>query len=328
MLLRPGNATPLASTVQINGAHTYKPKGSFLLLTVIENDHPSLAQYLRSKLFDSNVSVESVPPPSPVNTDLQDECDMTDSQATAKYVALKRLGYTIPTLPGVQVDTIQGSMPAAHVLQCGDVIDAVNGTPTRTPADLSKAIGAHRPGDHVTVTFHRGDRTHNEVVQLGCLPANAQSAFTPEAPECKVAKVPPIIGIDVSSRYRYPVDISIDTNGVTGPSGGLAMTLTLLDMLTPCNLTGGAPVAVTGEIFPDGTVGPIGGTPKKVVAARHAGAKLFIVAAGSDDLDQARAAAKGMHFVVVDSLDQALHALQQAGGDPLSCRNPTSHKSQ
>ena len=100
------------------------------------------------------------------------------------------------------------------------------------------------------------------------------------------------------------------------------MTLTLLDLLTPCNLTGGQKIAVTGTIAPDGTVGGIGGTPKKVIAARHAGAKLFIVAAGSDDMAAARKEAKGMKFVVVHNLDEALKALQANGGDPLSCTSP------
>jgi PDZ domain-containing protein len=266
-----------------------------------------------------------VPPPSPVNSNQQNVCDMTDSQATAKLVALTKLGYKPQPLPGVQIQVVEPA-PAADVLQCGDVIDSVNGKATKTPTDLQAALATHKPGDLVNVTFRRNGATTTKPVQLACADPNpdqtGRAIDAPESATCRRPGAQPRIGILVDTQYRYPVDIQIDTGDVSGPSGGLAMTLTLLDLLTPCNLTGGQKIAVTGTIGPDGSVGGIGGTPKKVIAARHAGAKLFIVAAGSDDLAAARKAAQGMKFVVVHNLDEALKALQDNGGDPLSCTSP------
>ena len=71
-----------------------------------------------------------------------------------------------------------------------------------------------------------------------------------------------------SPRFKIPVDINLDTSDVSGPSAGLAMTLAIIDALTPGDLTGGKRVAVTGTIDPDGNVGEIGGLPQKAVAAR------------------------------------------------------------
>ena len=75
----------------------------------------------------------------------------------------------------------------------------------------------------------------------------------------------------------FPLKIKIATGDVSGPSGGLAFALTIIDDLTPGNLTGGKKIAVTGTIEPDGTVGDVGGVAQKTVAARAAGARLMIV---------------------------------------------------
>ena len=57
--------------------------------------------------------------------------------------------------------------------------------------------------------------------------------------------------------------------------------LGIIDKLGPEQLTGGRYVAGTGEIAPDGVVGPIGGIQQKVVAARRKGAEVFLVPAAN-----------------------------------------------
>ena len=116
--------------------------------------------------------------------------------------------------------------------------------------------------------------------------------------------------------------MNIDTAKVSGPSAGLAFTLAIIDSLTPGNLTGGKKVAITGEIEPDGSVGPVGGVEQKTVAARQNGAKLMIVPVG--EAAGARAHANGMKIVAVHNLDEALAALAKAGGDPVPRATTTS----
>src|SRR5205085_1603203 len=76
---------------------------------------------------------------------------------------------------------------------------------------------------------------------------------------------------------KPPFRIDIDSGQVVGPSAGLAYGLELLDVLTPGELTGGAPVVATGQLTFDGHVVPIGGGPQKAITVRRAGVHVFIV---------------------------------------------------
>jgi PDZ domain-containing protein len=91
--------------------------------------------------------------------------------------------------------------------------------------------------------------------------------------------------------------------------------LAIYDRLTPGSLTGGREVAGTGEITPDGTVGPIGGIRQKIAGAADDGAKVFLVpaancaeAAGGDD--------HGLRLVKVSKLDDAIDTLEALAKNP------------
>jgi PDZ domain-containing protein len=123
----------------------------------------------------------------------------------------------------------------------------------------------------------------------------------------------PILGILAVDNFPFPVTISVSDIG--GPSAGLMWALGLDDLLTPGDLTGGRTVAGTGEIFPDGTVGPIGGVENKVAAAKGAGATVFLVPAGENYRD-ARAVAGDLRLVPVHSFQDALDFLQGRQAPP------------
>ncbi len=120
--------------------------------------------------------------------------------------------------------------------------------------------------------------------------------------------------------------IAVDTNDISGPSAGLAMSLAIIDDLTPGDLTGGKKVAVTGTIDSQGNVGPIGALAQKAIAARRSGAQVFIVPACQDPADRVCAAdlatarkrvGDDVEFAPVSTLDEALEALRDAGGSPV-----------
>ncbi|OWY61490.1 hypothetical protein B7486_63515, partial [cyanobacterium TDX16] len=105
-----------------------------------------------------------------------------------------------------------------------------------------------------------------------------------------------------------------DSGQVGGPSAGLAFTLALLDELTPGSLTGGESVTATGTMDLVGRVGPVGGVKQKTAAVRRAGDTLFLVP--PDELAEAQAAAgDDLEVVAVSTLDEALEALGEHGGD-------------
>ena len=92
-----------------------------------------------------------------------------------------------------------------------------------------------------------------------------------------------IVGIvlEPAIDVHLPIAVRIDAGNVGGPSAGLAFALGVLSELKKGVLHGHR-VAATGEIFPDGSVGPIGGIKQKTIGAREAGADVFLVPAGEN----------------------------------------------
>ncbi len=68
------------------------------------------------------------------------------------------------------VDVGPGTPAASAGLQVGDVIVAIDGQQIADPDGLSTAIGAHKPGDRVTVTYQRGGARRTAQVTLGTRP--------------------------------------------------------------------------------------------------------------------------------------------------------------
>jgi PDZ domain-containing protein len=185
---------------------------------------------------------------------------MQSSQDYAVAVALRELGYDVGVVP--VVSAVVTGLPADGALSVGDRILAVDGEPTKTSQDVGKAVRRAGLGEPVEITVRRAGREESYPL-------------TP----VEVAGEPRI-GIEVGEDYSFPFDVSINiSEDIGGPSAGLMFSLAVYDTLTPGSLTGGEIVAGTGEIAPDGRVGPIGGIEQKIVGASDAGAELFLVPA-------------------------------------------------
>jgi PDZ domain-containing protein len=129
-----------------------------------------------------------------------------------------------------------------------------------------------------------------------------------------------VVGIAVitdNQSFDFPknVSLSIATQGIGGPSAGLAFTLGALDALTTGHLTGANAVAATGTIDANGVVGEVGGVIQKTITVERRGAHYFIVPRG--EAADAEKIAKGhkLTIVPVDTLEQALTFLRGIGGD-------------
>lgn len=203
---------------------------------------------------------------------------------------------------GAQFDDVLPDGPAAGILEAGDVITGLAGQPIDTFADLVEGLGMFRSGDVVSIEFIRPaegpDVLQREVTlgmrsleRLGLSRAVTQLVDDPD----------------------LPISIMFDTQDIGGPSAGLAFTLTILDVLSPGELTGGAEVVATGTIARNGQVGPIGGVHQKAFAAEDADADVFIVPRAN--LDEARAAVPDLRIEPVDTLEDALAILEEFGGN-------------
>ena len=311
VIFSPGDATGVDQYITIKGARSYQHRGELFLLTVrVSNGRPNLWRYLEAALDDdSKVLGEKkyygkVPPKRVQQASVQ---MMDESELAAKSAALTKLGYQIILQgKGARVLQVVDESPAARAgLRPNDVVVSIDGA----AVSLRDQVGAAVQRQPVGTTFAVGVE-HNAKLRT----VEVTSVAAPSGP----LRGKPFFGIGANTeqlRVKFPVDIVINAGEVSGPSGGLAFTLTIIDKLTPGDLTGGAKVAVTGEIDAAGNVGEVGGVPQKAVAARAAGATLMIVPV--PEVKDARSKAGSMKVVGVRTLDEALAALARNGGAPL-----------
>ncbi|MFG3259144.1 S16 family serine protease [Streptomyces sp. NPDC048172] len=115
------------------------------------------------------------------------------------------------------------------------------------------------------------------------------------------------------------VDVSLRLGDVGGPSAGLLFSLGIVDKLEG-DLTGGRTIAGTGTIDAQGKVGPVGGVPLKMRAAKRDGARHFLVP--EKECGEAEAQRpKGLRLIPVTTLDKTLDSLKalKDGGKLPSC---------
>jgi PDZ domain-containing protein len=245
---------------------------------------------------------------------------MRTSSQVAQYVALRALGYddarirdgevVVSEFVCLEQNDVECTRfaPAADVLDVGDTLLTVNGVALSTVDDLVAQLEDRSPGDTVEMEIDRPGAGRRTV--------EVELIASPDDPSRTIVGFFPFD----TATVELPFEITIDTGRIGGPSAGLAFTLTLIDELSEGNLTGGVDVAVTGEINLDGTVGAIGGLAQKVSAVRQVGVEYFIVPAaqGDEQLQRAREiAGDAVEIIPVETLDDALAALERIGGDAL-----------
>ena len=323
----PASAQPVDDLISIgdlgDAAEQFPPVGDIYFVTVMAPTQ-SLLSWLVGR-GDAAVEFLTAEDVNGFRTPTQrrtlDLASMRTSEQVAQFVALQRLGYDVELVPGeVLIDTMvclepnaDGSdcvtwSPSDAVLDPGDRILDVDGVEIATVDDLSSVLAGKRPGDVVTMQIERPDAGELEV--------DVELTASPDDPTRTIVGFYPFD----TARVELPFELSINTASIGGPSAGLAFTLTLIDELTEGELTGGGDVAVTGTINLDGTVGAIGGLRQKASAVAQAGVTVFLVPAaqGEDDIAAAREAAGGdLEIVPVETLEQALAALADHGGDPI-----------
>jgi PDZ domain-containing protein len=278
VMLQPGPTTnTLGETakgkplIEITGRQTYPDNGHLNFTTVAYQGGPgnridlltALRGWLDPKtavvpeeaIFPKNESVQKV--------EQENTAQMESSQEAAVAAALTEL--KIPITTTIKVASLQQGMPAARALRKDDQILAVDGAKVAKVEDVSAAIGKHRPGDPVKITIKRGGK--EQTVDVGTAPAPATAG-------ARAGKT--VIGVVLGEDHQFPFGVKISVGDVGGPSAGLMFSLGIYDKLTPGSLTGGTFVAGTGTITAEGEVGPIGGIQQKMIAARDAGAKVFL----------------------------------------------------
>lgn len=313
----PGVAQPVTGLIKVPQSSRSRLHGRVLLTDVGVYQGVSALQYLFDQ-FDSTTTL--VPAADftgglPVaEANAEGTVEMQEAQATAKAVALRQLGYKVPERDvGVTIFAIVPGTPAYKALKVGDVVTAVDGTPTTNPTALVAAIRSHQPGQVVDLsvgTVAAPTTTHQVQVRLA---AQRQGGVQRPVLGIPYSAQPYADGMGTQAAYGMPLHLTLHSDQIGGPSAGLAFTLGIIDELAGGDITGGRVVAATGTIDPNGAVGEIGGLPQKTVAVERAGASVFLVPAAQVAQAKAHATA-GLTVIGVTSLHQALVALQRLGG--------------
>ncbi len=293
----PDRAHPVAPLVTVPGGHP-PARGAVYYVDVVVRKATLLERLFGGLHAGADLyPASAVNPPGVNDQQLQriDLQDMQRSQQIAAAVALRAAGLKVTDRPtGALVEEVEPGMPAVGRLQPDDVITAVDGTRVTGPDGVFTAMKPHHAGDVVAFAIRRAGRAIVERIKT-----------VAEGHGSRRAVVGVLLGpaIDI----RLPLAVRIDAGGVGGPSAGLAFALQILADLGR-EVLHGHRVAATGEIFPNGAVGPVGGLKQKTIGAREAHVDAFLVPAG-DNAAVARKYAGALRIIPVETFQQALHAL-------------------
>jgi PDZ domain-containing protein len=289
------NGRPL---IQISGRRTYPTTGHLNMVTVSYSGGPgsrfNIFNALGAWLTPDDAVVPQSEIFSPGQTQQQvvqqDTQQMVGSQQDATAAALCFLNIKFQTVDKLQV--VVSKTPAYGILQAGDVITAVDGTPVDCHHSVVSMIRNRKPGAPVTLTVERKGLT--KTITLTTKAVGGQA----------------VVGVQLGTPgYVFPFTVKIYIPQIGGPSAGMMFALAIIDKLTPDNLAGGRFVAGTGEIAATGGVLPIGGIQQKMAGARAAGATIFLTPA-ANCADTAGAVPSGLRIVKVSTLADAVHALE------------------
>lgn len=308
---KPGMAEKLKPIVKVQNG--YHEKGDFMLTTV-RMGRANIYSLAEAKLR----KFEEIYPADLIldKTETEEEYTvrqlymMANSKQNAIDVAYHKAGLPVHyKYKGVYVLNVMPDMPAYGKLRAGDRIFKVDGHSFSSSKEFSAYVEQKQVGEQLTFSFLRKKQTK-----------------TAQIPVQRFKNAPNKIGIGISlvddKEIAVKPDVNVKTDQIGGPSAGLMFSLEIYNQLTKDDLTKGYKIAGTGEISPDGSVGPIGGIEQKIVAADKAGAEIFFAPNEQgrkksnyhDALKAAKIIGTKMKIVPVDSFDDALNYLKKMPG--------------
>lgn len=292
-----GDAT--LDLISISGGEVFDTTGEIRLTTVTRSGNPdSLPGWVDvlSGWLDPTRTVIPVDVAYPPGVSVEQnreaaQIDMENSQQEAIAAALSYAG--IPFASTLVVSQSLEGGPSEGVLLADDVILQAMGTPVHTVSELRELIGISGVNTPLDLVIEREGRE----VDLQIVPRLSEG----DSPM-------PMIGILVSGRYDFPLEIAIALDNVGGPSAGLAFALGIVDKLTAEDITASGVFAGTGTINARGEVGSIGGIRHKMHGALADGATWFLAPADNCP-DVLGHIPDGLQVIPVATLDDAVDAL-------------------
>ena len=301
--MSPGPVEAVTDLVTVSDVETFESEGEFYLLTVGLREVNAF-EWFEAQFLDERVDLvarEVIRPPG-VSQEEQTRSNlaaMDESIDTAVFVALGHLGYDVGFVgEGVEVLQVVEDTPADGVLEVGDRFMTVAGVEVQTSDQAAGVIRSFGVGDTITLVGTRGGEPFDVDITLMA------------HPDLEGAPMVGVVFDTVNLALDLPVDVDVDSRNIGGPSAGMTYALTLIDLLTPEDLTRGHVLAGTGTIRFDETVGAVGGIRQKVFAARAVGAEIVFVPSANYE-DALTAMGDGIEIVPVATLQEALDHLAE-----------------
>ena len=299
--------------ITITGEETFPTTGELRLTTVTRTGNPdSLPGWfdVMAGWFDPTrtvIPVDVAYPPG-VTAESNREAaaiEMQTSQQEAIAAALTYVG--IPYSSYLVVNQALEDGPSEGILEPDDVIVSASGQIITTVTQLREIIAESGVNKPFAIVIQRAgvEEEHEVIPRMS------------EGPERM-----PMIGILVSGRYEFPLDVDIALENVGGPSAGLMFGLGIVEKLTADDLAAGSVIAGTGTLTASGEVGSIGGVRHKMHGALNDGADIFLAPAGNCP-DIIGHIPDGLRVIPVATLDEAVESLLalHAGGTVPRCED-------
>jgi len=285
--------------IVITGRNSNVVSGHLNLTTVsVSTGRLSVLQAINGWLAGDRVVVprETIYPPGRTQEQVQQqEAALAFGMPMGPIELADTVGLDICLAVGKMLGTSDAVKPAG-ALKIGDQLVSLGAQAIDTSERLQAVLATATPGRTAdVVVVRRGVRTPVRVTLLS------------PAAGGKGAR----IGISVADTCFAPsFDVKIGLNdAIGGPSAGMMFALGIIEKVGAEDLTGGRFIAGTGTIALDGTVGPIGGIQLKMIAARRAGATVFLAPAGNC-ADVRGNVPKGLTVAKVATLHQAVRTLE------------------
>jgi PDZ domain-containing protein len=292
-IITPGNAVDLSRAVAVDG---HAPGADRYLLTDVTVQRATALTIVMGLLPGARLVRQEALVPDGVPLGVYDRAlmdGMGESQDVAAVVAERAAGLRVADPPHrLYVGSVLESADANRVLQAGDEIVSLRGRAITQPDDIPRLVSRLSAGTVVPITVRRGADVLALTVRTTQLGGQTK------------------LGVAVETRTArpdLPVPVRFSVDNISGSSGGLMFALQIYAALHGEHRGAGTSIAGTGTIAPDGSVGPIEGTEQKLIAAKRAGASVFLVPKeNAADI----ASERDVRVVPVGTFSDALRALR------------------
>jgi len=261
-----GGTLSASDKILISGEGTNNIKGSFHL-AYVELKDSNIFSFIKAKL--TNQKIMNVPKinetESKEETQIRSLIDLKVSEITAIEQAFLLAGKTY------EKDAVTNFVylvdQGVKNIFVGDILYKIDGIEMKYFDKIKASIQSKNVGDKVKVELIRNKEL--KEIELAVR-------------ENKGKKYIGILSTEIYKLVTNPVVKFNFTSGESGPSGGLAIALTIYNNLTKEDITKGKKIVVTGAISRDGEINNIGGVEQKLDGAISDKADIFIVPSGEN----------------------------------------------